>query len=191
MHPQLAALLSDFEESLDRVQRLDRNCSETEWSHRPSEVGWSAAECITHLNLTSEAYLPLLRKGIERARGLSDAVPRHFRRDLTGWLVWRASTPEVKMRVKTTRRFVPLTAPARAELIREFYRLQQEQMNFLQAADGLPIHRVKIVSPFNSRLKYSLYSTFTILPAHQLRHIGQAERALADAKKLSPAPFSV
>ena len=34
-----------------------------------------------------------------------------------------------------------------------------------------------MVSPFGPGLRYSVYSAFTILPAHQHRHLQQAERA--------------
>jgi hypothetical protein len=59
----------------------------------------------------------------------------------------------------------------------EFDRLQDEQMELVRQADGLPLGKLKIVSPFGPGFKYNLYSAFTILPAHQHRHLQQAERA--------------
>jgi hypothetical protein len=44
-------------------------------------------------------------------------------------------------------------------------------------AEGLPLHRVKIVSPFNARVRYNLFSALSILPRHQHRHLWQAELA--------------
>ena len=49
-------------------------------------------------------------------------------------------------------------------------------MEAVRGADGHPIDRVWVTSPFDSRLRYNLYSTFVILPTHQLRHVVQAER---------------
>ena len=39
-----------------------------------------------------------------------------------------------------------------------------------------------IVSPFDGRLRYNLYSCLTILPAHQHRHLWQAERVLEELR---------
>jgi hypothetical protein len=59
--------------------------------------------------------------------------------------------------------------------MRDFDALQGEQVALVHAADGLPVDRVRIVSPFDARMKYSAYSALFVLPRHQLRHVEQAE----------------
>jgi hypothetical protein len=81
--------------------------------------------------------------------------------------------------MKTTAAFVPLENAGRAAVIADFERLQSELTALVRSADGLPLHRVRIASPFAERLHYSVYSALTILPSHQQRHIQQAERVLA------------
>jgi hypothetical protein len=66
--------------------------------------------------------------------------------------------------------------PQLQAIIDEFSRLQAEQIACVREADGLPLGRVRITSPFDARLKYNLYACFTILPRHQHRHLWQAER---------------
>jgi len=51
-------------------------------------------------------------------------------------------------------------------------------------ADGLPVDRIRIASPFDARLKYSLYAALTILPRHQHRHLWQAERVLEGLRRV-------
>ena len=85
------------------------------------------------------------------------------------------------MRVKTTPRFVPGGTAEKEVLVEEFGRLQEKVIAAICAAEGLPIQKVKVASPFAERVHYSLYSTFTILTTHQYRHLGQAERALRKA----------
>ena len=49
--------------------------------------------------------------------------------------------------------------------------------------------KVKLVSPFNARLKYNALAAFRILAAHQRRHLWQAERALESARwRAEPTP---
>lgn len=176
MHPQLQALLNDFGAARERLHRLRDTVPAERWNQRPAEGSWSVAECVAHLNLTSQAYVGPLREALARGRG-SGAPPASYRRDFFGWMVWRAVRPETKMKIKTTASFVPTADAPAAEIVAEFDRLQDEQMELLRKGDGLPLHRLKIASPFGPAMKYSVYSAFTILPAHQHRHLQQAERA--------------
>src|SRR5690606_2514807 len=126
------------------------------WNRRPDPQRWSIAECVAHLNLTSEAYLPILRDALDRARALNNTPPRVYRRDPIGWLLWRTMGPPVRFRAKTTAAFVPGAAGTREGLIRDFDRLQEAQMAFVREVDGLPLGKVRVVSPFNSKVRYNL-----------------------------------
>jgi hypothetical protein len=151
-------------------------------------------ECIVHLNLTSAAFLPILGDALAEGRRLDAPAPPRYRRDLVGWLLWGIMGPPVRLRVKTTAPFVPggpgdPSDPGRAPVgrdrrsddrpqgvVRTFARLQNEQIACVESADGLPLGRIMIRSPFNARVKYNVYSCLTILPRHQHRHLWQAEQ---------------
>ena len=138
---------------------------------------WSAAECVAHLNLSSEAMLPLLRAGLEEAGdGLRRAAPR-YHRDLVGWLIWKVMSPSGGLRTRTLPAFVPAVAKPLEALITDFERLQSEVISCVRAAEGLAIDHIKLVSPFDARLRYNLFAALTIVPRHQHRHLLQAERA--------------
>jgi hypothetical protein len=179
MHPQLAALAADFESATQRLQALGEALPPGGWTGRPAPDRWSPIECVAHLNLTSHAMLPLLRDGLARARDSGRPAPRRYRRDLFGWLLARGLGTPGRFKSKTAPAFVPppgLQAPA---VLDEFHRLQAEQIACVREADGLAIHRVTIVSPFDprGRVRYSVYSALALLPVHQHRHLWQAERA--------------
>jgi hypothetical protein len=178
MHAQLEKIAAELGEAQERLRRLAAGARDEEWSRRPPTGGWSAAECVAHLNLTSGAFIEPLREALERARALGGGMPGRMRRDLLGWLIWRMSRPGGGMRSSTSPSFVPTADRGREELLVEFERLQREKLEMLRAADGLPIHRVKVASPFDPRASYSVYSALTILPTHQHRHLLQAERAV-------------
>src|SRR3989449_4567919 len=86
--------------------------------------------------------------------------------------------PPVRFRIKTIARFLPSSVAAPELLVQEFDRLQAAQLDCLAQADGLPLSQVRVTSPFNARVRYNLYSCFTILPRHQHRHLWQAGRRL-------------
>jgi hypothetical protein len=146
---------------------------------------WSAAECVEHLNLTSKAYVPLLRDAIAQAREVGGAKRKHYRRDPLGWFMSMMIGPlrhVGKFRiipVKTTPPFMPKAGRSSSAILSDFVRLQGELLTLVRSGDGLPLDKVKIVSPFGERMKYSAYSALVILERHQHRHIDQAEEASA------------
>lgn len=179
MHPQLQDLANEFTSARERLHRLASRVPADGWTRRPAPDSWSPAECVAHLNLTSRTFIPQLRDAVREARGLGGAAPSTYRRGVIGWLLWKSMQPGKGMKVKTAPSFVPDSATPPAELLAEFDRLQEEQMELVRSADGLPIHRIRVTSPFNARVKYNAFAALTILPAHQHRHLDQAERALA------------
>jgi hypothetical protein len=177
MHPQLQQIVDEFDAALERLERLVATVSEAEWPQRPEPHRWSVSECVAHTNITSGAFVPLLKEGLEKARAIGGGAPERYRRDLAGWLLWKYVGPPIRVRVKTPPRFVPTDCPVPKQLVEEFARWQEEQIACVRAADGLPIHRVRLTSPFNGRLKYNLFAGLTILPRHQHQHLWQAEQS--------------
>ena len=177
MHPQLVELETEFTEASRRLAALERTLPATRWTRPPSDGGWSAIECVQHLNLTAQATLPRVQGALDEARRLGGAVPDRYRRDVWGWLLWRALREPGKFRTRTPPAFVPDAHLPPSEILDTFRQLQAEQLSCVRACDGLPIHRVRVSSPFRESPRYSLFSALSILAVHQHRHLWQAERA--------------
>ena len=183
MQRQLKAVTDSLRSAQSRLRRLNDKLSDKEWTSRPAPASWSAAECVEHLNLTSKAYLALLPDAVARARKRDGPRKKHYRHDALGWFFSMMFGPlrhVGKFRVlpvKTTPAFVPKRGRSRKEIMSDFVRLQAELAAVIRSGDGLPLDKVKIVSPFGGRVKYSAYSALVIVARHQHRHIEQAEEA--------------
>ena len=177
--PQLEALRRELEQARMRAHAVADAAAPDLWARRPARAGWSAAECLGHLNLTSERFVPLIADALARARarGLTGAGP--FRRDVAGWLLCRMLEPPYRVRVKTPPPFVPQGAEPVEPVLAAFDGWQSRLDALLVEANGLLLDRVWIVSPFAERVRYNGYSSFCIVAAHQRRHLWQAQRALA------------
>lgn len=178
MHPQLRVVADELAAAQVRLHRLADSTPAASWLPRADPDRWSAGECVAHLNLTAEAFLPLIRRALGEAAALGGGAPARLRRDPTGWLLWRTAPPPARFRVRTTAPFVPTGTEPRDRLLTAFDRLQAEHLACVGQADGRPIQRVKITSPFDPRLRYNLYACLSILPRHQERHIWQAGQVL-------------
>lgn len=177
LHPQISAVVDEFDAARERLHRLAEATPAERWSERADRQRWSVAECVAHLNLTSKAYVPLLRKALTDARAVGPpSLTRRYRRDPVGWALWMTMGPPVRFgRMRTTARFVPSGDLSREAIVGEFDRLQDEQLACVRDASGLSLGDVRVGSPFDQRVSYNLYSCLTILPRHQHRHLWQAE----------------
>lgn len=180
MNAQLEEIAGDLREATARLHRLSDTLPAERWPVRNDPARWSVSECVQHLNLTSAAFEPLLTAGIEEA-GRERSSPKKYSRGFLGWALWKMTGPDSRGRVQTSPAFVPASAPSAKEVIAEFERRQGTLLALLASADGLPIDKITMTSPFNARMKYNLYAGLAVLPRHQHRHLQQAERVWAPA----------
>ena len=178
MHPQLEAIVTELENGSVRLHRLVEVVPAERWTARPAPDRWSVAECVAHLNLTTNAMRPGIEQALEQGRRLGRSQHAgSYSLGLLGGLLWWALSKPGRFRVKTTPAFVPGPIQSAATLAEEFDRLQDEQIGWVRASDGLPLGVLRVARPFTTRVRYNLYAALSILARHQQRHLWQAEGA--------------
>lgn len=182
VHSQLQSVEQEFATARSRFQRLMAATSDARWGVRPADGGWSVAECIAHLNLSSRAMQPLLERCVADARALGGGAPRRFRRTFVGRMLGAMVGPAPGVgrfrvgKVRTPASFVPGGELPRAAVVAEFERHLEAHARTLAAAEGLPIDRTRLESPFAPGVSYDGFSAFLVVARHMHRHLAQAER---------------
>ncbi|HET9065547.1 MAG TPA: DinB family protein [Gemmatimonadales bacterium] len=184
MHPDLERTASEFTEAGARLHRLAETVDSSGWSRRPAAGGWSIDECVAHLILTNERYIPVLVDAIDAAPVMSEP-PAPLRQDLAGRLLRWMMEPPVRFKLPTSPPFQPPSSAGRSATLARFEAVQARLTDLIREMDGLDVSRVRIASPFNARLRYSAYSALCIIVAHERRHLWQAER-VRDANRRAP-----
>jgi hypothetical protein len=177
IHPQLAAIRQELEGATGQLRRLVDACDADTWARKPSAKSWSAAECVIHLNLTSEVALPLLRNAIQKARTLNRMSAGPYQLDLVGRLILRFTEPPYRLWAPSPAAFVPAGVEPPASVVAKFEELQRQLIDAVEAANGLALTEIKIAWPVYVRVKYNMFASLKILPAHERRHLWQAEQA--------------
>jgi hypothetical protein len=95
--------------------------------------------------------------------------------DFCGRLLKWSLEPPPRFRFPAPPGFQPPPTVAADQVLPQFLASQEEP---LASSDGFAIDRYKIVSPFSSHVKYSVWSSFCICAAHERRHLWQAERVI-------------
>jgi hypothetical protein len=173
-HTTCAGLAGELSAINSRLHLLVETSTPEAFVRRPATGGWSPAECIEHLSLTSEAMLPRIRAALGTAPGGAGPFKTGL---LAGLLVWYLEPP-YRQGARTPPPFVPEGVHDRESVLLRFGSLQADLAALLDQAEGKALDRVRIASPFAENLKYNLFAAFRILLAHQRRHLFQAERAL-------------
>jgi len=71
-----------------RAHEIAESLDHERWETRAAPDQWSVAECSIHVNMTSRAFLPLIRDAIARGQELKLFGTEPYRRDFVGWLLW-------------------------------------------------------------------------------------------------------
>ena len=176
----LEAVEKELNEATRRAWTLVQSTDGRLFTVRPKPMSWSAAECLAHLSISSEMFIPVLKKTIESAR------PRKTKRkpkmDVIGRVMAWFLEPPIRRRMTTSAPFVPKSTRARNEAFGEFVTLQEKLIDLLRAAREVDFG-AKVVSPFDRRVRYNLYSAFRIIAAHERRHLWQAEQAVGELRE--------
>ncbi|MEO5902432.1 MAG: DinB family protein [Gemmatimonadaceae bacterium] len=190
MQRQLAEIVKGFESAQTRLERLADAIPDTAWEERTEPGKWSVAECVAHLNLTSEAYIPLIQVALGRARAMKKANAHQYKRDFPG-LFFSTMIGRLPMlgkmrigKVKTRPNFVPAGGHPKASTLATFKSAQDQLIALVRDGDGLLLDHVKIKSPFGEKISYNCFSAFIILVRHEQRHLDQATLVWGSAADL-------
>jgi hypothetical protein len=165
-----------------RARELTEGADQAMLNQTPPGGGWSAAQCLEHLNETARVYLPVFADAIEEARAGGLVASRDEGRTLMGRVIVWAQEPPVRFRVRT---FAEIQPPRELDPVRvldDFEALHEELIVRINESGTLDRRRIRIRSVLDSRLTLSLGDWFAFMAAHGRRHLWQAERALAAAR---------
>lgn len=147
-----------------------------ELNAKDSPESWSALECIEHLNLYGDFYLPEVEM---RIRESGYAPQKIFTSRLLGDYFAESMLPKGKMRkMKTFRDKNPLGSRLDKEVLTKFIEQQHKLLELLKESEEVSLNRTRTSISISRWLKLKLGDTLRILVYHNQRHMKQAKRAL-------------
>lgn len=177
-HPQLAEIIRQLDEASGAARQLAGHLDPNQLLQRPRPDKWSVAECLVHLSLSSEAELVVIDGALARAKQEPSPHSVKYKMDLLGsFLKWTLEPPPMFWsKIKTTAEFQPINSEPVERALPDFLGLQEQLKLRVERANGLPLDKIKVASPFNPKIKYNLLSCFHLLLAHERRHLWQAKQ---------------
>ena len=144
---------------------------------RPSKGSWSVAECLEHLNVSADSFFAIWPQAIAQAgdwKGPGEPYKVGCKGRLLAWVL----EPPARFKTKAQKWFEPAASLEIGPVLNGFVDRQQKVIGVLRSCKGRAVDEVKIVSPVDSWIRYSVWSSFVITAAHERRHLWQAEQAV-------------
>lgn len=178
LHPQLVEIIRQLDDASENARQIVCNLDVNQLRQRPRPGKWSIAECLVHLNLSSKAELVVLDGVLAQTTKERSPNGAEYKMDFLGSLLkWTLEPPMMFWsKIKTIEEFQPMKIEPVEQALPNFLDLQEQLKIRVEKANGLPLDKIKVASPFNGKIKYNLLSCFNLLLAHERRHLWQAKQ---------------
>ncbi len=168
-HLEQTSLITNAIENLKRY-----DLSILTW--RANAESWNILECLAHLNLYGDYYLPEIEKSIKNSKTTTEP---EFNSGILGAYFAKSMLPKDKLnKMKTFKDKNPLNAQLDISVIDKFLWQQNKLIELVNNSNKVSLNKVKVATSISKYLKLKLGDTFQFYINHILRHLNQIEKIL-------------
>ncbi len=169
----LQSFIEETRQLINQAEKLKtRDMDTLTWKGNP--VSWNILECLEHLNLYGDFYLPQIEHKIRISRTKSDP---DFNSGFLGSYFAKSMLPKEKLnKMKTFKDKNPLNEKLDKRVIDKFISQQIKLLDLLNQSRNVSLNRVKIEISIARFIKLKLGDTFQFFINHSIRHFRQIER---------------
>ena len=145
------------------------------WSPRPGE--WSVGQCLEHLYITNDVYLPAISKALvgRPLAVVQDITPGWFGR----WFIRNYIEPSAETRRARAPKTITPGAHVEPSILERFVSSNGQVRELIDRARNYDVNHIRFKNPFVPVLRFSVGTGLEIVSKHQQRHLLQAERIRA------------
>lgn len=166
-------LIEQTRQIINQVEKLKSyDLNALTW--KQNETSWCVLECLEHLNLYGDFYLPEMEAKIKSSKTQHEV---QFKSGMLGSYFAKSMLPKEKLnKMKTFKDKNPLNAALDKSVIDRFLAQQSKLIDLLSQSRSVSLNKVKINTSISSLIKLKLGDTFQFYINHIIRHMKQIER---------------
>ncbi|WP_410221756.1 DinB family protein [Pedobacter sp.] len=170
-------------EIINQVEKLKAtNLKALTWKQHAAS--WSILECLEHLNLYGDFYLPEIENKIKISKTRSEP---EFKSGFLGSYFAKSMLPKESLnKMKTFKDKNPLNANLDKKVIDQFIQQQVKLLDLLTQSRNVSLNKVKIQTSISSLIKLKLGDAFLFFINHIIRHLSQVDRIQIAMKSSVP-----
>lgn len=152
-------------------------CNAEELNKRSSQDSWSALECLEHLNIYSDYYIPEMKKTIQKSKYKEPSG--QFKSGLLGnYFVKMVGPLDQSKKMKTLSASNPIGSSINSSSLKRFQDYQVKTLDLLKNAKDVDLAKNKIGISIAPWLKIKLGDALRVVIMHNKRHVIQALKAV-------------
>lgn len=169
----IQTLLEQTKQIINQAEKLKHyDLNTLTW--KENKASWSILECLEHLNLYGNFYLPQMENKIKNSTTKTEL---EFKSGILGNYFSKSMLPEEKLnKMKTFKDKNPLNANLDKTVIDKFINQQIKLLDLLNQSRNVNLNKVKIKISISSFIKLKLGDTFQFFINHIIRHLKQIDR---------------
>jgi hypothetical protein len=148
--------------------------TEEQLNWQPAPGSWSVGQCLEHLYITNEAYLPAIVEalGEEPDAPVEQIVPGWF----GGWFLRNFIEPSPQGKRAPAPPKIRPTARVGLSVLDRFLSGNQSCRDVILRARSKDVNRIRFWNPFLKGIRFTVGTGLEIIAGHERRHLLQAER---------------
>jgi DinB superfamily len=181
-HALLADLKAQTEKIIAETESQFATLSAEDLHLREDPSRWCIAECLEHLCLYGDYYLPAIENAIGHAKKLKKNAKAEFHPGYLGEYFAKSMLPQsqaITNKMKTFRDKDPMGTILPANIIHRFLDQQKETLRLLDEAELVDLEAVRIPITITRFIRLKLGDVLRFVVHHNLRHVQQAHNVRA------------
>lgn len=172
-------LISELDAADRRAERLAKALSREQLNWRPRPDAWSVGQCLEHLCVANEVYLPTISTSLQGRRWspVQEIAPGWFGR----WFIRKYIEPSSETRRTRAPKKIEPGKQVGPSILESFLRSNREARELVHTASDYDVNRIRFKNPFIPILRFTVGTGLEIVSKHQSRHLLQAERVRQSA----------
>lgn len=159
------------------VDTLFHGLKDYQLTWKPSSSEWSIAECMHHVIVYNERYLPQLDQKVNLGYNPERAADSTYRSTYYGNMMVGTVSPDSLYKLKSS----ASTQPGQNSTSRISETMESMFTSFtalFHRAASCDLNNIMVISPEDSMIKMPLGDKLKYIIEHQLRHLNQMKRVL-------------
>ncbi len=176
-------LLQDLQDKTEIVLQQAYAWKIVDWkvlNQKPANAGWSAAECLQHLILYDNYYLPHIQKALH-PKNHWKSLDTVYKSTIAGNYFANSMLPkesgEVK-KMKSPKTKVPIASALQPDVLEQFIQQQLILKEIFTQADKYDINKTVVPVSILPFIKINIGDALRFVVQHTMRHIEQAKKAM-------------
>lgn len=166
-------LVSELTDASGRAEAVTQALTPEQINWQPRPGAWSVAQCLEHLRIANEVYLPavsLALDGQPQSKVEEIRIGRPSR-----WFIRHFIAPNPGgTRAKAPKKIAP-AAQIDPQVVADFVASNDRAVELVKRASLFNVNAIRFKNPFVPLLRFTVGTGLEIIAKHQSRHLLQAE----------------